>query len=158
MRRYTDPVEVRSTSPEGTGAPSAFLWRGQLYVVREVLGHWHERQPWWTSPAARGVHGETASGEVLPGDPDDLGAAAGDEDTSGAGGDQGGDPGPAPPGARVGDLAREREVWRVSASPGRAHPGGVYDLCREPAGEPASGHRPGQGPPGGVWRLVRVAD
>ena len=26
-------------------------------------------------------------------------------------------------------LAGEREVWRVEASPGRAHGAGVYDLC-----------------------------
>ena len=58
MRRYTDPVEVRSASSEDTDAPSAFLWRGRLYVVRDVLGHWFERTSWWSSPAARMVHGE----------------------------------------------------------------------------------------------------
>jgi hypothetical protein len=42
----------------------------------------------------------------------------------------------------------------VSASPGRAYPGGVYDLCREPAGEVSAS----RGSPGPVWHLVRVAD
>jgi hypothetical protein len=134
MRRYTDPVEVRSASPDGTGAPSAFLWRGRVYVVRDVLGHWCERRSWWSSPAARRVHGE--------GVPAVDGTLALD------------DPLPAPAGGsvRVADLAQEREVWRVSASPGRAYPSGVYDLCREPAEEPSHGS------PGEVWHLVRVAD
>ncbi len=134
MRRYTDPVEVRSASPEGTGAPSAFLWRGRVYVVRDVLGHWCERRSWWSSPAARRVHGE--------GLPAVDGTLALDDPL----------PGPAGASVRVTDLAQEREVWRVSASPGRAYPGGVYDLCREPAEEPS------RGSPGEVWHLVRVAD
>jgi hypothetical protein len=136
MRRYTDPVEVRSTSPEDAGAPSAFLWRGRLYVVRDVLGHWLERASWWSSPAARMVHGE--------GVPTVDGALALD--------------GPLPDASagrvRVADLAQEREVWRVSASPGRAYAGGVYDLCREPAGEAGAS----RGSPAAVWHLVRVAD
>jgi hypothetical protein len=134
MRRYTDPVEVRSASPEGTGAPSAFLWRGRVYVVRDVLGHWCERRSWWSSPAARRVHGE--------GVPAVDGTLALDEPL----------PGPADASVRVADLAQEREVWRVSAAPGRAYPSGVYDLCREPAEEPS------RGSPGEVWHLVRVAD
>ncbi len=34
----------------------AFSWRGNRYVVNEVLGHWRERRSWWTSevPAPRG--------------------------------------------------------------------------------------------------------
>jgi uncharacterized protein DUF6504 len=135
MRRYMDPVEVRSASPDGTGAPSAFLWRGRVYLVRDVLGHWCERTSWWSSPAARRVHGE--------GGPAVDGALALDEP-----------PGPADAPVRVTDLAQEREVWRVAASPGRAYPGGVYDLCREPAAEPT----PSRGSPGAVWRLVRVTD
>jgi hypothetical protein len=127
MRRYADQVEVRSASPEGAGAPSLFLWRGRLFVVRDVLGHWHERKAWWSSPAARRVHGE-ADHELVH----SLGH----------------------PPVRVTDLAEEREVWRVAASPGRLHPDGVYDLCREPP-VPPTPSRPGTG---AVWRLVRVAD
>jgi len=134
MRRYTDPVEVRSASPGNTGAPSAFLWRGRLFVVRDVLGHWLERTSWWSSPTARMVHGE--------GVPVVDGALALDGPLPGAGQ------------VRVEDLAQEREVWRVSASPGRAYPAGVYDLCREPTGEATAS----RGSPGAVWHLVRVAD
>lgn len=28
-------------------SPSAFLWRGRLYIVRDVIGHWRERRAWW---------------------------------------------------------------------------------------------------------------
>lgn len=136
MRRYTDPVEVRSASPEGTGAPAAFLWRGRLYVVRDILGHWLERQSWWSSPAARMVHGE--------GVPAVDGTLALDEPLPGAAA------GP----VHITDLAQEREVWRVSASPGQAYPGGIYDLCREAAGDTSAS----RGSPGGAWHLVRVAD
>ena len=27
--------------------PEAFIWRGRLYVVRDVLAHWRERRAWW---------------------------------------------------------------------------------------------------------------
>ena len=74
VRRYEEPIEVRAraaersrsgatsvpaagdtggddrTTPSGdTGeqVPTAFLWRGRLYVVRAVLGHWSQRRPWW---------------------------------------------------------------------------------------------------------------
>jgi Family of unknown function (DUF6504) len=48
VRRYEEPIEVRA----GAGlvpdpSPSAFLWRGRLYIVREVIGHWRERRAWW---------------------------------------------------------------------------------------------------------------
>jgi hypothetical protein len=51
VRRYEEPIEVRAGVgvadhvPDQT--PSAFLWRGRLYVVREVIGHWRERRAWW---------------------------------------------------------------------------------------------------------------
>ncbi|WP_036196298.1 DUF6504 family protein [Nocardioides aequoreus] len=44
MRRYDDPVEVRT----GSGAdPDQFLWRGRLWQVREVVAHWVETGAWW---------------------------------------------------------------------------------------------------------------
>lgn len=129
MRRYADPVEVRTRTGEEASAPAAFLWRGRLYLVRDVLGHWRERRSWWSSPAARLVHGEGAGPEDVPG------------------GSSGG-------GARITELAEELQVWRVSASPGRSFPDGVYDLCKEP-GVAATASR---GSPDGLWRLVRVAD
>jgi hypothetical protein len=103
MRTYADPVEVRTGTGEDTDTPAAFLWRGRLYVVRDVLGHWRERRSWWSSPAARLVHGE------------------GGEDGEAAG-----------TGVRVAELAEEREVWRVCASRGRSYTEGVFDLRREP--------------------------
>jgi hypothetical protein len=63
VRRYEEPIEVRAGGsvvglardidrdgdidrvPDPT--PSAFLWRGRLYVVRDVIGHWRERRAWW---------------------------------------------------------------------------------------------------------------
>jgi hypothetical protein len=106
VRRYDDPVEVRAADASGSGGsePASFLWRGRLYVVREVLGHWRERRAWWTAPAARALHGET--------DP--------------ASRDATGDP------VRS-VLGEEHEIWRVEASRGRAFGSGVYDLCRKPS-------------------------
>lgn len=43
MRRYDEPVQVRLSSQ----VPDAFLWRRRLYVVREVLSTWLEREAWW---------------------------------------------------------------------------------------------------------------
>jgi len=69
VRRYEEPIEVRAgegvvgsrESDLGRGGaidrergaevqdsqPTAFLWRGRLYIVREVIGHWRERRAWW---------------------------------------------------------------------------------------------------------------
>jgi hypothetical protein len=133
MRMYADPVEVRPVPGDGTGAPAAFLWRGRLYVVRDVLGHWCERRAWWSSPAARLVHGE--------GEGPDAAREGREADPGGTA-------------TRIADLAEEREVWRVAASPGRAYRGGVYDLSREPAGAAA----PSRGSPAEQWHLVRIED
>jgi len=115
-RRVSEPVEVR-VAGEPDDAPMSFLWRGRLYVVRSVLGHWHERREWWAAAAARALHGE------------ENGPAAGGGATA---------------------LDHERDVWRVEASAGRMFGNGVYDLCREPGGEPS--------PSDQTWQLVQVAD
>jgi hypothetical protein len=66
VRRYEESIEVRtgvgvddmatrSRGPqEGVGdlkvqdpSPSACVWRGRLYLVRNVIGHWQERRAWW---------------------------------------------------------------------------------------------------------------
>ena len=70
VRRYEEPIEVRAdvgavdVGVAGAGGvdhddrdgdigcvpdptPSAFLWRGRLYIVRDVIGHWRERRAWW---------------------------------------------------------------------------------------------------------------
>ncbi len=44
MRRYDDPVEVRTGADED---PDQFLWRGRLWQVREVVAHWVETGAWW---------------------------------------------------------------------------------------------------------------
>jgi hypothetical protein len=53
-RAYADPIDVRRAGevpaaepPEAAGRPAQFLWRGRLYVVREVIAHWIESTAWW---------------------------------------------------------------------------------------------------------------
>ena len=107
-RRYDDPVEVRRRDED----PAEFLWRGRHYAVREVLAHWVETGAWWrtavASPVGAGVGavGGTAGSSALapefPEPPEHLDSSV---------------------------LSAEREVWRVEATPGRQHGGGIYDLC-----------------------------
>lgn len=114
-RRYGDPVEVKARGGEGgsaPGAPDSFLWRGRLYVVRSVLGHWRERRAWWNESAARALHGEV--------DRPATDQAATDQAVGGIGS------------ADAGEVGVEREVWRVEASAGRHVGVGVYDLCQSP--------------------------
>ncbi|MEZ0490711.1 DUF6504 family protein [Kineococcus sp. TBRC 1896] len=136
VRRFSDEVHVRyDDADEGRETPAQFIWRGRLYVVREVLSRWRERSAWWEHGAVAAVHGDAA-------------------DETGAGG--------RPVRRRVleiGDL--EREVLRVEASAGRAGGAGVYDLARavgpgtaavsEVAGTSTSGAS-------GDWQLLRVSD
>ena len=128
-RRYADPVQVR---PVDDGGPGQFLWRGRLYVVREVLAQWVEVGAWWRS-AARTLEGR---GGVLP-----AAAARGGDGGDGDGDDDGGDSGadrqglPAP---------AERHVWRVEASSGRSTGTGVYDLACDAQGSD--------------WHLARALD
>jgi hypothetical protein len=102
-RRYDDLVDVRRRDE----APAEFLWRGRLYVVRDVLDHWVETGAWWRAAPAQALLGT-------------------DNGTNIGGGGTPGDSGYALPRA-VEDG--EREVWRVEASAGRARGSGVYDLC-----------------------------
>ena len=122
VRRYEEPIEVRA----GVGAvdedaadltrdidraggidrvpdptPSAFLWRGRLYIVREVIGHWRERRAWWR--------------EALDADEDDSDTRRGMSAAHGLD-------------CPVHMDCLEQEVWRVEASPGRLAGSGVYDL------------------------------
>lgn len=46
-RTYCDPIDVRRTGEPIPDRPSQFLWRGRLYVVREVIAHWIESSTWW---------------------------------------------------------------------------------------------------------------
>jgi hypothetical protein len=43
-KRYHEPIEVSISGP----APAAFRWRGRLYQVLRVLGHWREDAAYWT--------------------------------------------------------------------------------------------------------------
>ncbi len=127
VRRFSDPVEVRSTSGPRR-EPEAFIWRGRLYVVRDVLAQWHERRAWWRDPVTEGPEisetRETSTGApALP-----------------AGGADGRRP------STLVAAAREQQVWRVEASPGWSFTPGVYDLARD------------ESPREEQWSLVRVAD
>jgi hypothetical protein len=60
MRRYADPVEVRSHDAE----PVGFRWRGRVYLVRDVLARWIERGSWWT--ATTGSRTPATAGTAAP--------------------------------------------------------------------------------------------
>ena len=129
VRRYEEPIEVRAAgeraAPDGAsagasagspGAPTAFLWRGRLYVVRQVLDHWKERRPWWRDALdERRVPAAVAAPSSFAGD-----------GTSGPGKEAVG-------GVDILGDARERQVWRVEASAGRMAGTGVYDLGVDPS-------------------------
>lgn len=46
-RLHADVVEVQRHDDE----PAQFLWRGRLYIVRDVLARWTESGGWWRSAA-----------------------------------------------------------------------------------------------------------
>ncbi len=76
VRRYDEVIEVRETSSSG---PAAFLWRGRLYAVRAVLGHWRERRAWWLEGATARLLGLDPEAGPDAG-PDADGDADGDGD------------------------------------------------------------------------------
>ncbi len=43
--------------------PEQFLWRGRLYLVREVLARWTEAGGWWRADPATAVPGALEDGE-----------------------------------------------------------------------------------------------
>ena len=68
MRRYDDPVDVRKGMVPGTGGarlegPEQFVWRGRLWKVCDVVGHWVETGAWW-KPAEEAVPDLLAEREV----------------------------------------------------------------------------------------------
>jgi hypothetical protein len=113
MRRYDDPVDVRKGMVQATGGarlegPEQFVWRGRLWRVCDVVGHWVETGAWWRSAEAVAVGGAVGGAEETP-------VVGGSGQTAVA----------AP------DLLAEREVWRVEAARGRTATGagrGVFDL------------------------------
>lgn len=130
----------------------AFLWRGRLYVVRGVIGHWRERRDWWSTAAARALQGEEWPGDrpVPAKEPSFAFWSGADLDVSGEppeGPAEQHDTSSAGPAAESLHDS-ECEVWRVEASTGRAFGNGVYDLSRTPATTPTADS----------WRLLQVAD
>jgi hypothetical protein len=102
IRREPVPVERRDDTPV------AFRWRGQRFVVHEVLDRWTETGQWWRSPEVLALTSGDSSG-VDRADRSDRG----------------------------GWVAGEQDWWRVEAGTDRpaalsAGPG-VYDLCHETA-------------------------
>ncbi len=84
--------------------PAQFLWRGRLYVVREVLARWTESGGWWRRATVQAL----SSGDATAPDVGaDVGAGVGS--------------------ASIDDG--EQDWFRVEAGAGRAAGIGVYDLC-----------------------------
>jgi hypothetical protein len=102
-RLHADPVEVLRHDTGSGPDPAQFLWRGRLYLVREVLARWTEAGGWWRTPA------------VLA-----LSTGAGAPTTAVKGPLSGVDDG-------------ERSWWRVEAGRGPGVGTGVYDLCLDEA-------------------------
>lgn len=145
MRRYDDHVEVRKGMVAGAEGPEQFLWRGRLWKVSDVLGHWMETGPWWHGPGMRAVLGcdsaASPGGAAGPGDSAGGSGSAGVAGVAGVSGDLSG--------YVSGDLSAEREVWRVEAARGfaaaqDASGSGVFDLVFDWSS--------------GSWRLARCMD
>jgi len=164
VRTYGEVIDVRTTSAtdgagrfgpgpaDGSGAPAQFLWRGRLYLVRDVLAHWVEIGAWWSLPRRTG--GTTRRlGPVGSGVAAAAASYAVDLDAPASA--------PAPARSVAADVgAVEREVWRVEAATGRSATCGVYDLVRDvPAVDPAAGRSgPAHPVPPPRWRLARALD
>jgi hypothetical protein len=141
VRTYGEVIDVRTTDVCSTdvrttgvpgdtppGAPAQFVWRGRLYLVREVLAQWVELGAWWALPRRAAV---PSGAYAVP--------SFGDEPVRSVAADVG---------------AVEREVWRVEATAGRAATPGVYDLVRDvPAPDPRV-----LDPLPSRWRLARALD
>ncbi|WP_285600865.1 DUF6504 family protein [Kineosporia sp. NBRC 101731] len=151
-RRVSELVDVRVVQETGD-APMAFLWRGRLYVVREVLGHWHERRDWWSTAAARALHGEDSHGRRPP-VPEEPSFAVWSGQPSGSSGElPGGVPGGIPGRAREDQLEdvvgrshkHSRHRSRGGAERGAERPGSARRHSG-PAGAPAGSAGPAEKP------------
>jgi hypothetical protein len=143
VRRYDEVIEVRETSTRG---PALFLWRGRVYAVRSVLGHWRERRAWWLEGATARLLGlepsvspTSPTSSMSPTEP----ASDSGDDTAGA--------------AAVADVL-EREIWRVEAGAGRSDTVGVYDLGRDVVDLGDLEIAPAIPAPRAHWRLLQIAD
>jgi hypothetical protein len=144
-RLHADPVEVLRHDTGSGPDPAQFLWRGRLYLVRDVLARWTESGGWWRAPAVRALTSGDGA-ERSAAEPDPLETApipASPRWAQRAWGE------PAPDvGAAVSGLSGvddgERSWWRVEAGRGLGAGTGVYDLCLVEAD--------------GTWSLARVLD
>lgn len=104
VRRYEEAVEVRAVRASGdvTSRPRQFLWRGRLYVVREVLSHWYERAAWWDGAPSRVLHGESDGGSTA------LSVAGGEREVWRVEASAGRSSGPG-----VYDLCSSGDAWRL---------------------------------------------
>jgi len=146
-RLLADAVEVARHDD----LPAQFLWRGRLYVVREVLARWTESGGWWRSAAIRALSSGDPAADPLA---DPLAAPlevrsipSSPRVTSARGAQRAwGEPAP-DVGAGVGPASiddGEQDWFRVEAGAGRLAGTGVYDLCFDTAS--------------GSWSLARVLD
>lgn len=112
MRSYDDVIDVRRGLVAGQEAPEQFLWRGRLWVVRDVLAHWVETGAWWEQAGVAALLGAVVT-------PDSGPSADGTTRRSEL------------EGGRLGaELLAERDVWRVEAGRGRVvSTTGVFDLA-----------------------------
>ena len=143
-RLRTDAVEVVRRDDE----PAQFLWRGRLYVVREVLARWTESGGWWRSAAVQAVGAGDALDQTDPLAPLETTAIPSSPLVTSPQGAQRAWGEPAPDvGAVVAPASiddGEQDWFRVEAGAGRAAGTGVYDLCFDWST--------------GGWSLARVLD
>ena len=59
MRQYDDPIDVRRGLVAGCDAPEQFVWRGRLWVVREIIAHWVKTGAWWEQSETRDLLAES---------------------------------------------------------------------------------------------------
>lgn len=64
-RLHVDPVEVQRHDD----VPAQFLWRGRIYLVREVLSRWTESGGWWHGAGVLALSAGDASGDGSSVDP-----------------------------------------------------------------------------------------
>jgi hypothetical protein len=107
-RLHADPVEVLRHDTGSGPDPAQFLWRGRLYLVRDVLARWTESGGWWRAPSVRALTSGDGAVCAITEPAPDVGAAV-----SGLSGVDDG----------------ERSWWRVEAGRGMGAGTGVYDLC-----------------------------
>ncbi len=135
MRRYDEVIDVRRGLVSGEEAPTQFLWRDRLWVVRDIIAHWVETGAWWEQPGVGVLFGGADPSEQTATEQTSI-EQTNVEQTSI---EQATKSGP----ARCADLLGEKEIWRVEAIRARAS-AGVFDVSFDWAL--------------GQWRLVCCID